>query len=89
MHAFLQHDHCGDRFSPLLIGHAHDCDILNGGMAEQDIFDLPGRHIFATTHDHVIRCAPPLMITRKELDWALERLEKALLMDSVPAGVSA
>jgi len=33
------------------------------------------------THDHVIRCAPPLMITREELDWALERLESALMLD--------
>ncbi len=33
------------------------------------------------THEHVIRCAPPLTITREELDWALERLEKALRMD--------
>ena len=30
------------------------------------------------THDHVIRCAPPLVITRDELDWALERIERAL-----------
>jgi len=41
------------------------------------------------THDHVIRCAPPLIITRDELDWALERLEKALLMDAVATGASA
>jgi ornithine--oxo-acid transaminase len=41
------------------------------------------------THDHVIRCAPPLTITREQLDWALERLEKALMMDSEPVGVSA
>jgi ornithine--oxo-acid transaminase len=30
------------------------------------------------THDHVIRFAPPLCITKKELDWALERLERVL-----------
>ena len=41
------------------------------------------------THDHVIRCAPPLTITREQLDWALERLEKALLMDAVATGASA
>jgi ornithine--oxo-acid transaminase len=30
------------------------------------------------THDHVIRIAPPLVITRAEVDWALERLAKVL-----------
>jgi ornithine--oxo-acid transaminase len=30
------------------------------------------------THEHVIRVAPPLVITRDEIDWALERLERVL-----------
>jgi ornithine--oxo-acid transaminase len=30
------------------------------------------------THEHVIRIAPPLVIRREEVDWALERLEKVL-----------
>jgi ornithine--oxo-acid transaminase len=30
------------------------------------------------THDHVIRIAPPLVIDRDGIDWALERLEKVL-----------
>ena len=30
------------------------------------------------THDHVIRLAPPLVITREELDWAVEKLKKVL-----------
>ena len=30
------------------------------------------------THTHTIRLAPPLVITRDELDWALERLEEVL-----------
>jgi ornithine--oxo-acid transaminase len=30
------------------------------------------------THKHVIRMAPPLVITKDELDWALERIEKVL-----------
>jgi ornithine--oxo-acid transaminase len=30
------------------------------------------------THDHVIRLAPPLVITREEIDWAFERLQKVL-----------
>jgi ornithine--oxo-acid transaminase len=33
------------------------------------------------THEHVIRFAPPLIITREELDWALERIEEVLMMD--------
>ena len=32
------------------------------------------------THQHVIRFAPPLVITREDLDWALERIEKVLMM---------
>ena len=30
------------------------------------------------THDHVIRFAPPLMINREQLDWALEQIEGVL-----------
>jgi ornithine--oxo-acid transaminase len=30
------------------------------------------------THDHVIRLAPPLVITRGEIDWAFERIERVL-----------
>jgi len=30
------------------------------------------------THDHVIRIAPPLTITREEIDWAFERIKKVL-----------
>jgi len=30
------------------------------------------------THEDTIRFAPPLIITRKEIDWALERIEKVL-----------
>jgi ornithine--oxo-acid transaminase len=30
------------------------------------------------THDHVIRLAPPLIVTREELDWAFERIAKVL-----------
>ena len=31
------------------------------------------------THHTVIRFAPPLVITREELDWALERIERVLM----------
>lgn len=30
------------------------------------------------THENVLRFAPPLIITREELDWGLERIEKVL-----------
>jgi ornithine--oxo-acid transaminase len=30
------------------------------------------------THDHVIRIAPPLIITREEIDWAFERIASVL-----------
>jgi ornithine--oxo-acid transaminase len=33
------------------------------------------------THEHVIRFAPPLMIQRDEIDWALERIEYVLKED--------
>jgi len=31
------------------------------------------------THENVIRLAPPLVITKKELDWALARIKKVLM----------
>jgi len=30
------------------------------------------------THDHVIRLAPPLVITREEIDWAVDKLKNVL-----------
>lgn len=30
------------------------------------------------THEHVIRLAPPLIISQEEIDWAFDRIEKAL-----------
>ncbi|NLY78958.1 MAG: ornithine--oxo-acid transaminase [Lysinibacillus sp.] len=30
------------------------------------------------THEHVIRLAPPLIITKDDIDWALERIKKVL-----------
>jgi len=34
------------------------------------------------THESVIRFAPPLVITRDEVDWAMERIEKILTTDA-------
>lgn len=33
------------------------------------------------THDNVIRFAPPLVIQRQDIDWALEHIEAVLMMD--------
>jgi ornithine--oxo-acid transaminase len=33
------------------------------------------------THDNVIRFAPPLVIKKEEIDWAMERIEKVLMME--------
>jgi ornithine--oxo-acid transaminase len=30
------------------------------------------------THEHIIRVAPPLVITEEEIDWAVQRLERVL-----------
>jgi ornithine--oxo-acid transaminase len=32
------------------------------------------------THFNIIRLAPPLVITKEEIDWALERIEQVLMM---------
>jgi len=32
------------------------------------------------THDHIIRFAPPLVITRDDINWAFERIERVLKM---------
>jgi ornithine--oxo-acid transaminase len=42
---------------------------------------LQGRGILAKeTHMHIIRFAPPLIITRQEIDWAMERIQEVLGM---------
>jgi ornithine--oxo-acid transaminase len=42
---------------------------------------LQARGVLAKeTHTHVIRFAPPLIITREEVDWALERIQDVLMM---------
>jgi ornithine--oxo-acid transaminase len=37
------------------------------------------------THETIIRLAPPLVITREDLDWAIDQLEAAL-EECNPAG---
>ncbi len=33
------------------------------------------------THDHIIRFAPPLVITKEEIDWAMDRIKPVLFED--------
>ena len=33
------------------------------------------------THENVIRFAPPLIISRAEIDWAMSQIEPVLMMD--------
>jgi ornithine--oxo-acid transaminase len=33
------------------------------------------------THDNVIRFAPPLVIQKADIDWAMERIEPVLMME--------
>ena len=40
------------------------------------------------THEHVIRLAPPLVITRQQIDWALERLFQVLQTEPRAATVA-
>ena len=57
----------------LLIGVEMDC------KARPYCEELMGLGLLAKeTHDHVIRFAPPLVITRKEIDWAFNRIKKVL-----------
>lgn len=47
------------------------------GRARQFTEKLMGLGILAKeTHEQVVRFAPPLVITRKEIDWAMERISK-------------
>ena len=51
----------------------------DAGMA-RDYVETLSRHGVLTkdAHEHTIRIAPPLVITREEADWAIERFEAAL-----------
>lgn len=52
------------------------------GGARRFCVELQKRGILAKeTHDHVIRLAPPLVIDKQALDWALPRIREVLQMD--------
>lgn len=49
------------------------------GGARQYCYALKDLGLLAKdTHDHTIRFAPPLVINREQVDWAVEQIEKAL-----------
>jgi ornithine--oxo-acid transaminase len=49
------------------------------GGARQYCYALKEQGLLAKdTHDHTIRLAPPLVITREQVDWAVERIGKVL-----------
>ena len=53
--------------------------VESAGGARPYCEKLAGRGLLCKeTHDHVIRFAPPLVIDREELDWALDRIEEVL-----------
>ena len=52
------------------------------GSARRYCEALQGRGILAKdTHEHMIRIAPPLVITSDQVDWALDRFGAALRQD--------
>ena len=49
------------------------------GGARPVVEGLKARGVLAKdTHEHTVRLTPPLVITREEIDWAMERIEAAL-----------
>jgi ornithine--oxo-acid transaminase len=49
------------------------------GGARQYCEKLKGQGLLCKeTHDHIIRFAPPLVITKDVVDWALDRIKDAL-----------
>ncbi|HEB84390.1 MAG TPA: aminotransferase class III-fold pyridoxal phosphate-dependent enzyme, partial [Bacteroidetes bacterium] len=53
------------------------------GVARPFCEALQAKGILAKeTHESVIRFAPPLVITREEIDWALERIEAVLTTEA-------
>jgi ornithine--oxo-acid transaminase len=53
----------------------------SAGGARRFCEALQGRGVLAKeTHTHIIRFAPPLIITRAEIDWALEQIQQVLHM---------
>jgi ornithine--oxo-acid transaminase len=53
--------------------------VPSAGGARKYCYRLRDRGMLCKdTHTHTIRLAPPLVITREELDWAVDQLEAVL-----------
>ncbi|MDP9810644.1 ornithine--oxo-acid transaminase [Rhizobium tibeticum] len=53
--------------------------VPEAGGARQYCYTLKDRGLLAKeTHDNTIRLAPPLVITKSQVDWAVEQIEKTL-----------
>jgi len=51
----------------------------DAGGARQYCLELKTKGLLCKeTHENTIRIAPPLVIKKEEVDWALERLESVL-----------
>ena len=51
----------------------------DAGGARQYCLELMKRGLLCKeTHENTIRIAPPLVVKKEEIEWALERLEAAL-----------
>ena len=59
-------------------------DECGGALRYCDALRLRGV-LCKDTHDHTIRVSPPLVITRDEIDWALDQFEAALTHREVAA----
>jgi ornithine--oxo-acid transaminase len=54
---------------------------LEAGGARRFCEALQERGVLAKeTHEHIIRLAPPLIISREEIDWAVEQVAEVLTM---------
>ena len=58
----------------------------NAGKAMDYCYKLKESGVLCKdTHEQVMRLAPPLVVEKSELDWALERLETVLCSSTVHA----
>lgn len=67
----------------------HIVDVRGRGLFIGVVLDVPARdycellmkeHLLCKeTHECVVRFAPPLVITKEEIDWALERISRVLI----------
>ena len=70
------------------INNSHISEIRGRGLMVGIEFDIPVRKycealkeegvLCKETHENVLRITPPLIITKEDLDWALERFKKVL-----------